>query len=309
MASTPFSDNPFAVLGLPITASREDVRRAFRQRARETHPDHRPDDPRAAQRFTRLHAAYREALERVEEAPRTEQRTHHVHARPNSNWRERAAGVPNEADNARNAKGITEYELSVRVGQMRDGAALYRVFQRHGSRPMIAAVLGRNPHFPMSALEGLREATENHWTVEAAIAERGDLSHGMLLDIARLAREPVIGMAVVSNKKTTSDVLDALVAGPIRMELPLEMAVAAHPLLSAATATRLASRYATSVPAVLRLIERSDLSEDLLQRLAVQTSRPTVMNAARDDLMRRGLTVPPMRPSNRSTKTMTGYWR
>ncbi len=307
MASTPFSENPFVVLGLPVTASREDVRRAFRQRARETHPDHRPEDPQAARRFTRLHAAYRAALERVDEAPQPQTKAH-VHARPHPNWRERAAGVPNDADTARNAKGVTEYELSVRVGQMRDSAALFRVFERHGGRPMIAAVLGRNRHFPTSALEGLREATENHWTVEAAIAARDDLSHGMLLDIARLAREPVIGMAIVSNKRTTSDVLDALVAGPIRMEMPLEMAVAAHPSLSAATATRLASRYATSIPAVLRLIERSDLSEDLLQRLAVQTSRPTVVNAARDDLMRRGLTVPPLRPSNRSTKTMTGYW-
>jgi len=308
MATTPFAENPFVVLGLPVTASREDVRRAFRQRARETHPDHRPDDPRAAQRFTRLHAAYRAALERVDETPQPQTKAH-VHARPHPNWRERAAGTPHDAEDARNVKGVTEYELSVRVGQMRDGAALFRVFERHGSRPMIAAVLGRNRYFPTSALEGLREATENHWTVEAAIAARDDVPHDMLLDIARLAREPVIGLAITANKRTTSAVLDALVAGPIRMELPLEMAVAAHPLLSAATATRLASRYATNIPAVLRLIERGDLSEDLLQRLAVQTSRPTVVNAARDNLMRRGLTVPPLRPSNRSTKTMTGYWR
>ena len=57
-------------LGVPPTATHEEVRRAFRHRARETHPDHQPDDPHAARRFTRLRAAYEEALERLKHRSR-----------------------------------------------------------------------------------------------------------------------------------------------------------------------------------------------------------------------------------------------
>src|SRR2546430_17356640 len=67
--SAPFQGDPFLELGVPPTATHEEVRRAFRHRARETHPDHQPDDPHAARRFTRLRAAYEEALERLKHRP------------------------------------------------------------------------------------------------------------------------------------------------------------------------------------------------------------------------------------------------
>lgn len=52
MANRPFTD-PFAVLGLPPTASREDVKRAFRLLALKCHPDVDPS-PQAAARFTEV---------------------------------------------------------------------------------------------------------------------------------------------------------------------------------------------------------------------------------------------------------------
>ncbi len=314
--STSFIGDPFAVLGLPQTASRDDVRRAFRHRARETHPDHRPDDPRAAQRFARLHAAYREALDRVGQAETGAGAGDH--AGPNAyahGW-----GAPHERGGARGAgdeggtqtkhpRTITEYEMTVRVQNSHDAETLRRIFLRHGHRPVIGAALARNPAFPTNELVALRRSTEAHWTVDAAIASRGDVPADMLVSIARLAREPVVGMAIAANEQSTPETLDTLVQGPVRLDAALENALAAHPDLSVAAAARLAGRHATNAPTVVRLVERGDLPAELLQRLASQGSRPTIAAAARGDLLRRGLSVPPMRGPQRSTKTLTGYWR
>ena len=46
------------VLGIAADASPAQVRRAFRRRARETHPDHHPDEPDAAHRFRAVAQAY-----------------------------------------------------------------------------------------------------------------------------------------------------------------------------------------------------------------------------------------------------------
>jgi len=317
--STSFIGDPFAVLGLPRTANRDEVRRAFRRRARETHPDHRPDDPRAAQRFARLHAAYQEALERVGQ-PETATGAGDSGAGTGPNAYTHAWGAAHQNDGAgeagaagstqtRRPRTITEHEMTVRVQNAHDAETLRRIFLRHGHRPVIGAALARNPAFPTDELAALRRSTEAHWTVDAAIASRGDVPADMLLSIARLAREPVVGMAVAANEQSTTETLDTLVQGPVRLDAALENRLAAHPDLSVAAATRLAGRHATNAPTVVRLVERGDLPAELLQRLASQGTRPAIAAAARDDLLRRGLSVPPMRRPQRSTKTLTGYWR
>lgn len=297
-ALTTFVGDPFAELGVPSTASHDDVRRAFRQRARETHPDHQPHDPHAAKRFARLRAAYDEALERIKRDERDE-------------WGEhtRARAPRGEPERARRGRTMSEHELTVRVQGLSDASALRRVLVRHGHRAVIGATLARNPAFPTDALPALRRSTERHWTVDAAIADRADVPDEMLLDIARLAREPIIGIAVAGNAKSTSETLDALVHGPVRMDTALENAVAAHPDLSIAAAARLAGRYATNAGAVLRLIERGDLPEELVQRLASQNTRPLIAAAAHRDLLRRGLQPPPQRIRQRPPRPPAGYWR
>lgn len=51
----------YAILGVPATASRDEINRAYRRRARAAHPDVNSDDPGAELRFEDL-AAAREVL-------------------------------------------------------------------------------------------------------------------------------------------------------------------------------------------------------------------------------------------------------
>jgi DnaJ-class molecular chaperone len=52
------ADDPYALLGIPKTASEDDIRKAFRKLAKELHPDLNPGDRAAVERFKKVSAAY-----------------------------------------------------------------------------------------------------------------------------------------------------------------------------------------------------------------------------------------------------------
>lgn len=52
------TENPYDILGVSRDASMDEVKKAYRKKARENHPDLNPDDPSAAERMNKINEAY-----------------------------------------------------------------------------------------------------------------------------------------------------------------------------------------------------------------------------------------------------------
>lgn len=50
--------NYYQILGLPVTATEQEIKKAFRQIAKENHPDTHPGDTAAEERFKQANEAY-----------------------------------------------------------------------------------------------------------------------------------------------------------------------------------------------------------------------------------------------------------
>ena len=52
------ADDPYKVLGLTEGASKEEIKKAYRKKAKEFHPDLHPDDPKASEKMHQINEAY-----------------------------------------------------------------------------------------------------------------------------------------------------------------------------------------------------------------------------------------------------------
>lgn len=94
------ADDPYAVLGVARDSSEDDIRKAFRKLAKETHPDLHPGNAAAVERFKKLTAAYeivgdaerRRAFDRGEIDAAGEPRRSYHHAQPGGGPRGSSGG-------------------------------------------------------------------------------------------------------------------------------------------------------------------------------------------------------------------------
>lgn len=66
-------DDPYKVLELPRSAGQDEVKKAYRRKAKEYHPDMHPDDPEAGRKMNEINEAYDQIMNPEKYAKRREQ--------------------------------------------------------------------------------------------------------------------------------------------------------------------------------------------------------------------------------------------
>lgn len=86
-------DDPYKVLGVSRTATPDEVKKAYRKKARENHPDLNPDDPQAEERLKQINEAY-DRITNPEKYVREDARRYRSPYNPTAGYGAPGAGNP-----------------------------------------------------------------------------------------------------------------------------------------------------------------------------------------------------------------------
>lgn len=75
--------NPYTILGVPETATDDEIRNAYRRLAKKYHPDLNPNDPSAAQRMNEVNVAYDQIKTAEKRAAYRTAQSQNAYYRPN----------------------------------------------------------------------------------------------------------------------------------------------------------------------------------------------------------------------------------
>lgn len=106
-------DDPYKVLGVSPSATQEEIKKAYRRKTKEYHPDLHPDDPNAARKMTEVNEAYdmlmnpdKYAAKRAQQS-QSSQRSSYTgqHGGYSSGQRQNSSGQQRSTGNQQNAGG------------------------------------------------------------------------------------------------------------------------------------------------------------------------------------------------------------
>jgi DnaJ family protein B protein 4 len=125
------SEDPYRVLGVPRDASPEAIKRAFRQKAKDSHPDKNPSDESAAERFRGIHEAYQTLSDKKKRAE-YDRFGSTGQSSPEDFFSNFFRGFAQQRDGAFQMRSTVSYELSCTLEELYNGTVKKMKVKRSG---------------------------------------------------------------------------------------------------------------------------------------------------------------------------------
>jgi len=191
--------DPYQVLGIPRGASEEEIKKAYRKKAKEYHPDLHPDDPVAAQKMNEVNEAYdmlknpeKYERKRAQEQQQSSYRQTY-YGNSSYNWQYGQYGQYNRQDSGSSGYGFNFEDFFGGFGRYYGG---YQ--QTAGPRPertdssdMVQAIQLINARRYTEAIRVLSSMTSNYrngrWYYLMALAYKGNGDHSQAYSMIQKA--------------------------------------------------------------------------------------------------------------------------